>query len=83
MGTSSSSPKCNTSGLSNDTETKNKPSVMEHHNFGGQKVRFPVWLVEQMESHTFDLSADYFQHVQSILKGHLMKCQLSLVDETD
>lgn len=42
METCYSSPKCNTSGPSNDTETGNQPSVMEHHTLEDQKGRVCV-----------------------------------------
>ena len=44
MGTSYSSPKCNTSGHSNDAETGNQPSVMKHHTLEDEKGRAcAVW----------------------------------------
>lgn len=46
MGTSYSSPKCNTSGPSDDAETGNQPSVMEHHTLEDKKGRAcVVWSI--------------------------------------
>lgn len=80
-GTSYSSPKCNTSGPSDDADWE--PAIRDGTSHLRGSERKNLCCVEQMESHTFYLSTDYFRHAQSILKGHLIKCQIFLVGETD